>query len=110
MKRLAGAKVPGCGQSGWPPVIHPPELAALHAGWPESTYRSHEGGTRTIDPNDARRYVLWFLRQGAKGKNFTPNWVIFGDENLDEVSLDELVRNDPAAKRAALDAILNKKR
>jgi hypothetical protein len=86
--------------------------AALDAGWPESTYRAHEGGTRTIDPGDAARYVLWFLRQGAKGENFTGRWIIYGDDDdLAEASLDDLVRGEsPAFKAKAIDAILNLKR
>jgi hypothetical protein len=86
--------------------------AALAAGWPESTYRAHEGGTRTIDPGDASRYVIWFLQQGAKGENLTPRWVIYGDEDdLAEASLDDLVRGEsPAFKQKAIDAILSLKR
>lgn len=86
--------------------------AALDAGWPESTYRAHESGTRTIDPRDASRYVTRFLQQGAKGENFTPRWVIYGDEDdLMEASLDDLVRGEsPAFKAKAIDAILNLKR
>lgn len=86
--------------------------AALAAGWPESTYRTHEGGTRTIDPGDASRYVIWFLQQGAKGENFTPRWVIFGDDDdLAEASLDDLIRGESAAfKQKAIDAILNLKK
>ena len=82
--------------------------AALDAGWPESTYRAHEGGTRTIDPGDAARYILFFLRQGAKGENFTGRWIIYGDEDdLTEASLDDLVRGEsPAFKKKAIDAIL----
>jgi hypothetical protein len=82
--------------------------AALDAGWPESTYRAHEGGTRTIDPRDAARYVLFFLRQGAKGDNFTGRWIIYGDDDeLNEASLDDLVRGEsPAFKKKAIDAIL----
>lgn len=86
--------------------------AALDAGWPESTYRAHEGGTRTIDPRDAQRYVQYFLRQGAKGTNFTGRWVIYGDDDeLSSVSLDELVSGEtPAFKKKAIDAILNLKK
>ncbi|GEC56807.1 hypothetical protein [Bradyrhizobium phage ppBeUSDA76-2] len=82
--------------------------AALDAGWPESTYRAHEGGTRTIDPRDAERYIKHFLRQGAKGGNFTGRWIIYGDDDeLSEASLDDLVRGEsPAFKKKAIDAIL----
>ena len=86
--------------------------AALDAGWAESTYRAHEGGTRTIDPGDAARYVLHFLKVGAKGENFTGRWIIYGDDDdLAEASLDDLVRGESAAfKKKAIDAILNLKR
>ena len=40
--------------------------AALEMGWPESTYRAHEGGTRTIGQDDAERYAAGFRRRGAK--------------------------------------------
>lgn len=86
--------------------------AALDAGWPESTYRAHEGGTRTIDPGDAARYVLWFLKQGAKGENFTGRWVIYGDEDeLMAADFEDLLRNEtPAFRKKAYEAILNLKR
>jgi hypothetical protein len=86
--------------------------AALAAGWPESTYRAHESGTRTIDPGDAARYSMWFLQQGAKGENFTGRWIIYGDDDdLAEASLDDLIRGESAAFKAkAIDAILNLKK
>lgn len=34
--------------------------AALENNWPESTYRAHEGGTRTIGQDDAERYARIF--------------------------------------------------
>jgi hypothetical protein len=84
--------------------------AALDAGWPESTYRAHEAGTRTIDPQDAARYVLWFLKNGAResGGNFTGKWIIYGDaEELTGADFDDLVRGEsPAFKRKAYQAIL----
>lgn len=82
--------------------------AALDAGWPESTYRAHESGTRTIDPRDAARYSLYFLRAGAKGENFTGRWIIYGDDDeLSSASLDDLVRGEsPAFRKKAIDAIL----
>jgi hypothetical protein len=69
--------------------------AALDAGWPESTYRAHEAGTRTIDPQDAARYVLWFLKRGARdsGENFTGKWIIYGDaDELTGADFDDLLR------------------
>jgi hypothetical protein len=86
--------------------------AALDAGWPESTYRAHEGGTRTIDPRDAARYIMFFLKKGARGDNFTGRWIIYGDDDdLSEASLDDLVRGEsPAFKKKAIEAILNLKK
>jgi hypothetical protein len=86
--------------------------AALDAGWPESTYRAHEGGTRTIDPRDAARYVLYFLRHGAKGENFTGRWIIYGDEDeLTGADFEELVRGEsPAFRQKAYKAILDLKK
>jgi phage repressor protein C with HTH and peptisase S24 domain len=40
--------------------------AAMEFGWPESTYRAHEAGTRTIGYDDAQRYVNRFRALGAK--------------------------------------------
>jgi hypothetical protein len=72
--------------------------AALACGWPESTYRSHENGSRTIGDNDARRYVVRFNARGAKG--FTAQWVMFGsDEDDVGQSLDEMLKNQPAEVR-----------
>lgn len=42
--------------------------AALDNGWPESTYRAHEGGTRTIGQDDAERYTKRFRALGATAK------------------------------------------
>jgi hypothetical protein len=86
--------------------------AALDAGWPESTYRSHEGGTRTMDPQDAARYVLYFLKQGARGENFTGRWIIYGDEDeLTGADFEDLVRGEsPAFRKKAYEAVLNLKK
>jgi hypothetical protein len=88
--------------------------AALDAGWAESTYRAHESGTRTIDPQDAARYVLWFLKNGAResGENFTGKWIIYGDQDeLTGADFDDLVRGEsPAFKRKAYQAILDLKK
>jgi len=74
--------------------------AALAAGWPESTYRSHEGGTRQIDPYDAATYVTFFLKNGARGENFTPRWVIYGDEEeLVAADFEDVVRDESPAFR-----------
>lgn len=86
--------------------------AALTARWSESTYRAHEGGTRTIGPDDAARYVIWFLQQGAKGENFTGRWVIYGDEDeLLPADFEDLVRGEsPAFRQKAYQAILDLKK
>lgn len=84
----------------------------MDAGWPESTYKAHENGTRTIDPGDAARYVTWFLQQGAKGENFTGRWVIYGDEDeLTGAAFEDLVRGEsPAFRKKAYQAVLNLKK
>lgn len=86
--------------------------AALAAGWAESTYRAHEGGTRTISPQDAATYVMYFLRAGAKGDHFTGRWVIYGDDDdLYATSLDDLVAGEsPAFKKRAIQAIMSLKK
>jgi len=86
--------------------------AALEAGWPESTYRAHEGGSRTIGPDDAARYVTWFLKQGAKGENFTGRWVIYGDdEDITAEDFENLLQGESLAfKKKAYDHILSMKK
>lgn len=63
--------------------------AALHCEWPESTYRAHENGSRTIKQLDAIKYVNRFKSDGAKG--YTAPWLMFGDER----NLNELVEGQP---------------
>ena len=63
--------------------------AADECGWPESSYKAHETGLRTIGYDDAVRYVNRFSKEGAKG--YTAKWVLFGDD----ISLDALVRDQP---------------
>ncbi|MET4206872.1 S24 family peptidase [Bradyrhizobium sp. LA2.1] len=63
--------------------------AALENGWKESSYRTHEAGTRTIGMNDAERYARRFNRSGAKT---SARQIMFGDEEEAapaEASLDE---------------------
>jgi len=50
--------------------------AALENGWSESTYRAHEGGTRTIGQDDAERYAHRFQAEGVK---VTAQHILFGD-------------------------------
>lgn len=52
--------------------------AALDNRWPESTYRAHEGGTRTIGQDDAERYAR---RYRAKGVQVTAKDILFGQES-----------------------------
>lgn len=63
--------------------------AAVDCGWPESTYRAHENGSRTIKQLEAVKYVNRFKSGGAKG--YTAQWVLFGDER----SLSDLVEGLP---------------
>jgi hypothetical protein len=51
--------------------------AALDNKWAESTYRAHEGGTRTIGQDDAEAYAKRFRYKGA---NITAALILFGDE------------------------------
>lgn len=50
--------------------------AAIEFGWPESTYRAHEAGTRTIGYDDAQRYVSRFRSLGVK---VTAREIHYGD-------------------------------
>lgn len=78
--------------------------AALSCGWPESTYRAHENGSRTIGLNDARRYISRFQARGAKG--FTAQWVLFGDDEDAGQSLDEMLKNQsPDVRKRAYQAV-----
>ena len=67
--------------------------AALKCGWAESTYRAHENGSRTIGQNDASRYIHRFTSEGAK--DYSARWVLFGDGDAPEQSLDDMIRNEP---------------
>lgn len=40
--------------------------AAIENGWPESSYRAHENGSRTIGLDDAERYAKRFTQLGAQ--------------------------------------------
>jgi hypothetical protein len=53
--------------------------AALDNGWTESTYRTHEGGTRTIGQDDAEKYAKRFRARGAR--TVTGQWILFGGDN-----------------------------
>jgi SOS-response transcriptional repressor LexA len=49
--------------------------AAKENEWPESTYRAHEGGARTIGQDDAERYVRRFRSAGVA---VTAQSILFG--------------------------------
>lgn len=50
--------------------------AALQNQWAESTYRAHEGGTRTIGQDDAEKYTARFRFDGV---DVTARGILFGD-------------------------------
>lgn len=52
--------------------------AALENRWPESSYRAHEGGTRTIGQDDAERYARRF---SAAGIDVSAKSILFGSED-----------------------------
>ncbi|KMO10403.1 peptidase S24 [Methylobacterium platani JCM 14648] len=52
--------------------------AALQNAWPESTYRAHEAGTRTIGQDDAERYAARFRRDGVE---VSAKGLLFGDDD-----------------------------
>lgn len=49
--------------------------AALTFGWAESSYRTHESGTRTIGQDDAEKYAKAFYEAGGKAD---AKWILFG--------------------------------
>jgi hypothetical protein len=53
--------------------------AALTNNWPESSYRAHEAGTRTIGQDDAERYAERFR---AEGVDVTAQRILFGPSVL----------------------------
>ncbi|MGO4705316.1 helix-turn-helix transcriptional regulator [Microvirga sp. 2MCAF38] len=68
--RLAAARTEAGYRSG--------RAAALENGWPESTYRAHEAGTRTIGLNDAERYAERFR---AVGVSVTGKGILYGPDD-----------------------------
>lgn len=56
--------------------------AAIQYGWPESTYRAHEGGSRTIGQDDAERYTARFRSAGVR---VTAKDILFGPGNDEDV-------------------------
>ncbi|RVU21811.1 S24 family peptidase [Methylobacterium oryzihabitans] len=59
--------------------------AALQNAWPESTYRAHETGIRTIGQDDAERYAAQFRRCGVA---VTAKGLLFGDDDAEPPSPD----------------------
>lgn len=51
--------------------------AALECGWPESTYRAHENGGRTIGLDDAEKYAKRY-------RNISAQQILFGEEEPEE--------------------------
>lgn len=69
--------------------------AALENGWTESSYRSHENGTRTIGPDDAEKYARAYRARGAQTDAAR---MLFGSgrEVVDEPD-EESIPSSPAA-------------
>lgn len=61
--------------------------AAIDNDWPESTYRSHEGGTRTIGQDDAETYAKRFRLRGG---SINACDILFGDERAANSALQPL--------------------
>jgi phage repressor protein C with HTH and peptisase S24 domain len=54
--------------------------AAIDLGWPESSYRAHENGTRTIGQDDADRYAAAFR---AKGVDVTGQTILYAGATVE---------------------------
>jgi SOS-response transcriptional repressor LexA len=65
--------------------------AAIQNGWPESSYRAHESGSRTIGHDDAERYAR---RYRARGIHVSAKSILFATEPGDEVVRDRRGRPD----------------
>lgn len=55
--------------------------AAIENGWPESSYRAHETGTRTIGQDDADRYAKAYR---ARGVEVSAQQILFGAHKGEE--------------------------
>lgn len=53
--------------------------AALSNHWPESSYRAHENGTRTIGQDDAERYAKRFRSAGV---DVSAKTILFDDDDM----------------------------
>lgn len=77
--------------------------AALSNHWPESTYRAHETGTRTIGQDDAERYAKRFRAAGAR---ITARDILFDGHSPPFNEADELWtiwrRLKPAQRRVSI--------
>lgn len=73
--------------------------AAAAFGWAVSTYRAHEGGTRTIGQDDAEKYTRAFRLKGSK---ITVQQVLFpdGKSGLEPAADDPYQRGWDAAMQA----------
>jgi phage repressor protein C with HTH and peptisase S24 domain len=76
--------------------------AALEFGWAESTYRSHEAGTRTIGYDDAQRYVARFRHLGAR---ITARDIHYGDAE-EKGREDPVVSTIPVMGRIGAGAVI----
>lgn len=57
--------------------------AALDNDWAESSYRSHESGSRTIGLDDAEKYAKRFRAKGAA--DASGQWILYGGEGRPEL-------------------------
>jgi hypothetical protein len=80
--------------------------AAIACNWPESSYRAHENGSRTIGWDDAARYATRFRSKGAK--DATGVWILHGDQDDPGITLEDLVKSASAAKRQEILQILKR--
>ncbi|MGB3044159.1 MAG: helix-turn-helix transcriptional regulator [Xanthobacteraceae bacterium] len=81
--------------------------AAEGCGWKESSYRSHENGTRKIGEDDAEKYAKKYRTLGV---NITAQKILFGDKpshspttKSGRISLDAIVaeESDEEVRRIA---------
>ncbi|MGY3607634.1 MULTISPECIES: S24 family peptidase [unclassified Bradyrhizobium] len=76
--------------------------AASENGWPESTYRAHEGGSRTIGQDDAERYAARFRALGA---SVTGQQILYGAGEMPPQPAAEAERDRRAARPLPVDPI-----
>lgn len=70
--------------------------AALAHAWPESTYRAHEAGTRTIGQDDAERYARAFRTRGV---NVSAKTILFEERQPFLPVNYVLIRGEAAPRR-----------